>query len=87
MAFQLDNLSALTYANGFTFWHYCTEDPISAVTASGYLDAADGFLRAGDLVVAHRRSETSPEHALLVVTAAATPIQTQALAGPVLPPG
>ncbi len=30
MAFQTKDLSVLAYANGFTLWHYTTDDPADA---------------------------------------------------------
>lgn len=50
MAYDANNLSALTYANGFTLWHYKTADAASAVDAGGYFDGAANMLRVGDFV-------------------------------------
>ena len=39
MAFQNKNLSVLAYANGFTLWHYTTDDDIYAIMQdSSYFD-------------------------------------------------
>jgi len=45
------NLSALSYANGFTLWHYRTEDAYSVVVAPGYFDDAHNMVRNGDMVM------------------------------------
>lgn len=50
MAYNANNLSALTYANGFTLWHYKTPDAASAVDADGYFNGAANMLRVGDFV-------------------------------------
>jgi len=44
MAYDPNNLSALTYANGFTLWHYKTPDSTTTVDTSGYFNEAAGML-------------------------------------------
>jgi outer membrane protein assembly factor BamB len=53
MAYDSNNLSALTYANGFTLWHYKTPDAADAVDTSGYFNEAAGMLRVGDFIFAN----------------------------------
>lgn len=53
MAFQAKNLSVLAYANGFTLWHYTTEDGAGDVDDAGYFDAAADVVRAGDMILAN----------------------------------
>lgn len=50
MAFAARNLSVLSYANGFTLWHYTTADSYAAVTGANYFNAASDMLRAGDML-------------------------------------
>lgn len=50
MALDRNNLSALTYANGFTLWHYKTQDWIYDVKARSYFNDAAGMLRVGDFI-------------------------------------
>ena len=50
MAYDTTNLSVVGSANGFTSWHYRRSDPLSAVLAPGYFDAAHRLINAGDLV-------------------------------------
>ncbi len=52
MAFSLNNLSALAYANGFTLWHYKLEsDPVQYASSRGYFSPAADLLAQGDLVI------------------------------------
>lgn len=46
-----NHLSALTYANGFTLWHYKTDDTAAVVERPGYFDAARTMLRTGDFIM------------------------------------
>ena len=52
MPIQLEDLSVLAYANGFTLWHYRTSDALADLCTGGGLDGADDMLRPGDLVIA-----------------------------------
>lgn len=49
MVYKADSLSVLAYANGFTFWHYKTED--SNLTDNEYFKSADNLIRAGDIML------------------------------------
>ena len=51
MAYDAYNLSALAYVNGFTVWHYRTEDKHKEVTKSGYFNGACSVLREHDILV------------------------------------
>jgi len=51
MAYDPKNLSVLAYANGFTLWHYRTEDSRATVATPGYLNAARNMLRHGDVIM------------------------------------
>lgn len=52
MAYRPENLSALSYANGFTLWHYRTSDAAADLTAPGYFDGtAVRMFRPGDWVM------------------------------------
>ena len=63
MAYDPNNLSALTYANGFTLWHYKTPDLSDTVDTSGYFNEAAGMLRVGDFILAN----ASPTGGVFVV--------------------
>lgn len=51
MAYQPHQLSALSYVNGFTLWHYRTGDGPHEVEADGYFDLAVRMLRVGDAIM------------------------------------
>lgn len=53
MAFAARNLSVLSYANGFTLWHYTSTDNNTAVTTANYFNSASDMLRKGDLIIAN----------------------------------
>ena len=50
MAYDASNLSALSYANGFTLWHYKTPDTSAVVDSTGYFNGAAAMLRVGDFI-------------------------------------
>ena len=53
MAYDASNLSALSYANGFTLWHYKTPDTSAVVDSTGYFNGAAAMLRVGDFIFAN----------------------------------
>ena len=69
MAYESSGLSALSYANGFTLWHYRTADMVAIIDDSGYFDAASKMLRIGDFVFVNAGTDTSPTHGVVVVVA------------------
>ncbi|HLB80160.1 MAG TPA: hypothetical protein VJJ77_06620 [Dongiaceae bacterium] len=71
MAFKSRELSVLAYANGFTLWHYRTEDaPETVVDVAGYFDSACDMLRGGDQIIVNLLGQSRPAIVNLVVTAA-----------------
>ena len=69
MAYKSENLSVLSYANGFTLWHYRTEDAATVVDNSGYFNLAAKMLRIGDFLMLNAGLGTSPTHGMMVVVA------------------
>lgn len=59
MAFQNKNLSVIAYANGFTLWHYASDDAIATITASGYFDSVNTLMNTGDIVIVNASDNTS----------------------------
>lgn len=59
MPFSDSALSALTTANGFTLWHYRTQDDRAAVLAPGYFSAAAQRLLPGDIVIVQAADATA----------------------------
>jgi outer membrane protein assembly factor BamB len=67
MAYDSNNLSALTYANGFTLWHYKTPDAAIDVDSAGYFNPAAGMLRVGDFIFANASITGTVESGVFIV--------------------
>jgi hypothetical protein len=51
MPFLFRDLSVLSYANGFTLWHYkSATDTLAQISASGYFNSAGDLLMRNDLI-------------------------------------
>lgn len=50
MAFKHKNLSVLAYANGFTLWHYKTDDQLHKVL-SGYFNPVSDLMDKNDMII------------------------------------
>lgn len=76
MAFAVRNLSVLSYANGFTLWHYKAGEPLQAVERPGYFGDASDMLAEGDMLML-----SATDGARIVsITGAGGDIRTAALA-------
>jgi hypothetical protein len=65
MPFDVQKLSVLAYANGFTLWHYRNDaDSRATMLAPGYFDASAHLLRRGDMLL----TRTADAFAILHVT-------------------
>lgn len=51
MAFMNRNLSVIAYANGFTLWHYKTNDTIAEVQGPTYFARVAVLMNAGDIII------------------------------------
>lgn len=69
MAFVSKDLSVLSYANGFTLWHYTTADAAAAVDSAGYFNDASHMLRTGDILMANVDTDGTPGAGLFLVSA------------------
>jgi hypothetical protein len=67
MAYDASNLSALTYANGFTLWHYKTPDLAADVDTAGYFNEAASMLRVGDFIFANADTDGDVESGVFIV--------------------
>jgi hypothetical protein len=67
MAYSPSGLSAISYANGFTLWHYRTKDIIAQVDNAGYFNPAAKMLRVGDFMFVNASVDNMPTHGLVVV--------------------
>ncbi|MBL4721075.1 MAG: hypothetical protein JKY20_08095 [Alphaproteobacteria bacterium] len=74
MAYDSKNLSVLAYANGFTLWHYGTDDTAATVDTSGYFNAATDMLRVGDMIMANADIDGTPSNGMFVVNANAASV-------------
>ncbi|MCK5296664.1 MAG: hypothetical protein KAJ75_07215 [Alphaproteobacteria bacterium] len=68
MAFSNNNLSVLSYANGFTLWHYVTTDTAATVDTSGYFNNASDVVRVGDIVIANADTAGTPATGLMLIS-------------------
>jgi hypothetical protein len=50
MAFSSEQLTVLAFADGYTLWHYATEDSTAEVSKPGYFDAARELVRNRDRI-------------------------------------
>lgn len=69
MAYNPLNLSVLAYANGFTLWHYKTEDSGEAVGSPDYFGVANDMLRVGDMILANFSMKGAPGAGIFLVNA------------------
>ncbi|MDG4602115.1 MAG: hypothetical protein P9C48_02335 [Defluviicoccus sp.] len=67
MAYDPKRLSVLAYANGFTLWHYLTNDTAAAVGTAGYFNTATDMLRSGDMILANVDNAASKGAGVFVV--------------------
>lgn len=51
MAFLNKNLSVLSYANGFTVWHYKTTDKLDVVIKAQYFNKVCHLIETGDMFI------------------------------------
>ena len=51
MSFESKDLSVVAYANGFTMWHYETDD--KTIMEEGYFNDAANVMKVGDMLVAN----------------------------------
>lgn len=58
MDFQSKNLSVLAYANGFTLWHYRTQDDIDMIDGQlkYFPDGIIKLMNVGDMILIHSKS-------------------------------
>ena len=50
MPFEPNDLTVLAYADGYTLWHYVTDDQANEVQQSGYFDSAQDVFRNNDRI-------------------------------------
>ena len=68
MSFNLVNLSALSYSNGFTLWHYKTTDILNEDDNYWSNPSTIRMFKLGDFIICNSGiGSTTPAHYLLVV--------------------
>ena len=68
MSFNLVNLSALSYSNGFTLWHYKTTDILNDDDNYWSNPSTIRMFRLGDHIICNSGiGTTTPAHHILVV--------------------
>lgn len=68
MAYEANQLSAIGYGNGFTLWHYRTNDSAADIDNVGYFSAASRTLHQGDFIFVNAGLDSVPMHGVVVVT-------------------
>lgn len=59
MAFQNRNFSVLAYANGFTLWHYSSnEETLEEIVADGFFNPVKTLCNVGDIIVINATNTT-----------------------------
>ena len=79
MAYSARNLSVLSYANGFTLWHYTTPDTATTVATAAYFNDASDLLRKGDLIITNTANAGTVTPKFYTVTASSAGAVTIAL--------
>lgn len=51
MAYKNKNMSVIAFVNGFTLWHYKTDDKISDVEKEDYFAAISHLCAVGDIII------------------------------------
>ncbi len=69
MAYKSNDLSVLSYANGFTLWHYATQDTAADVDTAGYFNEASHMIRQGDMIMANVDTDGTPAAGIFLVNA------------------
>ena len=68
MAYKSSGLSAISYANGLSLWHYRTADSADDVLSPDYFDPAAKMLRQGDFMFVNVGVDgPNPLHGVIVV--------------------
>lgn len=67
MSMDSKNLSVLAYSNGFTLWHYKTNDTKTVVAGKGYFNKVSNIFNLGDVIFTSIGEETK-EFVMYVVS-------------------
>ncbi|WP_341914548.1 hypothetical protein [Ferrovibrio terrae] len=67
MALNTKNFAALSYANGYTHWHYATPDTAATVDTTGYFNLVASMVNVGDRITANVGIGGTPAYGEFVV--------------------
>lgn len=74
--FKIQDLSALSYSNGFTLWHYRTQDVLEGHNFLNDFGPAHRMVKPGDFILVNFGIGTeTPGHMILVVSKVDIPNQ------------
>ena len=69
MALVRTDLALWSYADGYSLWHYATNDTAVVVGTVGYFNDLAADLRVGDFIFAHVDIDGTPGYGIFVVNA------------------
>ena len=55
MAYKSEDLTDVSYGNGFMLWHYKTDDTSADIESKGYFNGASSKVQKGDFILATLR--------------------------------
>ena len=58
MGFKKEDLSVIAYANGFTLWHYKTQDKIDDLQGEYFPKRVRDLMAVGDIIIVNATNET-----------------------------
>ena len=58
MAFQNRNMGVIAYANGFTLWHYKSDDLINEICKDDYFTSIYTLCNPGDIIIINAGDST-----------------------------
>lgn len=67
MTVNTKNLSVLAYSNGFTLWHYKTNDASADVDTEGYFNDVSHIMNIGDIIIANTDQDGTPASGIFTV--------------------
>ena len=59
MAFKNKNMSVIAYANGFTLWHYKSDDNMQIISMNGYFMPIHSLMAIGDIIIINAQDGTA----------------------------
>lgn len=59
MAFGNKDMSVIAYANGFTLWHYVSDDTIEQISKNYFPKAFAALTRNGDIMIVNAGNNTT----------------------------